>query len=248
MKKMALLALGGAFVAGSAGAAIQNSGIQFNSGDYNVADTNTTAGIFESFNNAPEVGTTAGMPFVNYSPKPGITETANGNVVVFSGTTNTSGKGFSPDGGGDNYVAVGGNGPMGALTVTFTTAQQYFSFAFGTLDNFNSVILGFANGTYQTLTGSQITQGNGGVTGPLVTPTPPTTPGTYGTTGRVAYNAQGGSGITSVTFYSSQAAFEIDDLAAAAPEPATWAMMIMGFGLAGSALRLRRRKATVAFA
>jgi hypothetical protein len=34
--------------------------------------------------------------------------------------------------------------------------------------------------------------------------------------------------------------------AAAVPEPATWAMMIMGFGLVGAAMR--RRTATVRFA
>ncbi len=32
-------------------------------------------------------------------------------------------------------------------------------------------------------------------------------------------------------------------LGAAVPEPATWAMMIAGFGLAGSALRRRQRVA-----
>jgi len=40
-------------------------------------------------------------------------------------------------------------------------------------------------------------------------------------------------------------AFEFDDIAAnAVPEPASWAMLIMGFGLVGAAAR--RRKAAVA--
>jgi hypothetical protein len=34
----------------------------------------------------------------------------------------------------------------------------------------------------------------------------------------------------------------------AVPEPATWAMMIGGFGLVGSSMRYRRRKTTVSFA
>ncbi|MBT9473847.1 MAG: PEPxxWA-CTERM sorting domain-containing protein [Phenylobacterium sp.] len=33
---------------------------------------------------------------------------------------------------------------------------------------------------------------------------------------------------------------EATSLSSAVPEPATWAMMIAGFGLAGSALRSRR--------
>jgi hypothetical protein len=32
------------------------------------------------------------------------------------------------------------------------------------------------------------------------------------------------------------------------PEPATWAMMIIGFGAVGSAMRARRGKASVSFA
>lgn len=35
---------------------------------------------------------------------------------------------------------------------------------------------------------------------------------------------------------------------AAVPEPATWAMMIGGFGLVGASMRYRRRKTTVSFA
>ena len=34
----------------------------------------------------------------------------------------------------------------------------------------------------------------------------------------------------------------------AVPEPATWAMMIGGFGAIGGTMRYRRRKTTVAFA
>ena len=35
--------------------------------------------------------------------------------------------------------------------------------------------------------------------------------------------------------------FGADSFGAAVPEPATWAMMIVGFGLAGSAIRRRER-------
>ena len=43
----------------------------------------------------------------------------------------------------------------------------------------------------------------------------------------------------------SELSFE-GDLVAAVPEPATWALMILGFGIVGSALR-RRRRAQVRF-
>ncbi|KQS04035.1 hypothetical protein ASG11_07050 [Sphingomonas sp. Leaf357] len=42
--------------------------------------------------------------------------------------------------------------------------------------------------------------------------------------------------------------FTYSPAASAVPEPATWAMMIGGFGMVGGALRSRRRKTTVSFA
>jgi hypothetical protein len=63
---------------------------------------------------------------------------------------------------------------------------------------------------------------------------------------------------TSVSFAQSGAdRFGFDDLTVgdvaqvtggAVPEPATWAMMIGGFGMVGSTMRYRRRKTTVSFA
>lgn len=52
--------------------------------------------------------------------------------------------------------------------------------------------------------------------------------------------------LTGITVSSSTNAFELDNLifGSSAPEPATWAMMIVGFGIAGVALRRRRPAAT----
>lgn len=46
---------------------------------------------------------------------------------------------------------------------------------------------------------------------------------------------------TNVAGYYSNVVVSMDDSYAAVPEPATWAMMIGGFGLAGVAVRRRRR-------
>ncbi|MFM9978585.1 MAG: PEPxxWA-CTERM sorting domain-containing protein [Sphingomonadaceae bacterium] len=46
---------------------------------------------------------------------------------------------------------------------------------------------------------------------------------------------------------SSFVAAQSSPAVAAVPEPATWAMMVFGFGLAGYALRSRRRRAQIAF-
>lgn len=60
------------------------------------------------------------------------------------------------------------------------------------------------------------------------------------TPGSFFFTAQGNN----ITSFSS--ALVADPVTPSVPEPATWAMMIVGFGLVGGAMR--RRKTTVAFA
>lgn len=47
---------------------------------------------------------------------------------------------------------------------------------------------------------------------------------------------------------SGRSTLTISAVAGAVPEPSTWAMMIMGFGMIGGAMRYSRRKTTVAYA
>ncbi len=55
--------------------------------------------------------------------------------------------------------------------------------------------------------------------------------------------------VTSVTFTSTQNSFEIASIGAApTPEPASWALLVFGVGLAGGVLRLARKSEGAAFA
>lgn len=63
----------------------------------------------------------------------------------------------------------------------------------------------------------------------------------------------GTGGLTTLTFAnvggSDNAGIALDAVSVSAiPEPATWALMIMGFGVVGGAMRIRKARQTLAFA
>ncbi|MFT4027911.1 MAG: PEPxxWA-CTERM sorting domain-containing protein, partial [Novosphingobium sp.] len=150
-------------------------------------------------------------------------------------TSSVASHGTRPTGSTGGFLAVGSTG-SGSYTYTLATAAPVLSFLLGTLDSYNSVLLTFVNGTTLSLTGLAITGGSGTVGSGFVD-------------GRVTYDVQSSdisNFISSITFSSTRAAMEIDDIASAAPEPGTWLMMILGFGLAGAGLRSRRRQGKLA--
>lgn len=124
------------------------------------------------------------------------------------------------------YVSSGAS-----YTISFSPAEV-FTFIFGSLNSSNSLTLNFAGSPSQTFTGGQLA----GLA---------TAAGAAGQYGRFVYDAQGIGGaagtIVSAVFTSGiGAGFEFDSIATAAPEPAAWLMMILGFGMVGATIRLRR--------
>jgi hypothetical protein len=140
------------------------------------------------------------------------------------------------DSGGNPYSAdaTGFESVEGGQMATFSAINGYyltsFNFYMGSPDTYNHVIFNFAGGGSQSLDGDEIW----GLS-------PPGT-GDRSIGFRVYYNFNGAH-VSSINFVSDTNAFEGDNFAGtvAIPEPATWAMMIMGFGLAGGMLRARRR-------
>jgi len=148
------------------------------------------------------------------------------NTIIQTGTNGSGAQNpFSVPGG--NYLSVLAGG---TATLTFDSLMRSISFNWGSLDTYNTLTIHWSGGNE------------------IVIPNPADGNQTQpGTNGLFFASVGAGESISGLTFASSQNSFEIDDISGSAvPEPATWAMMITGFGLAGAAIRRRRNILAVA--
>lgn len=179
-----------------------------------------------SSSNGPDSGPLAGQTVIN------TFDTATGLSGGYSLVTgSSSGQYAAPYLDETQYLSV-----SGGQTATYTLAQaaRSLSFYWGSIDDYNTV--SFYNGA--TLIGSFL--------GSNIPPAP--ADGSQGNpinNRRVNFISDGAK-FTSVVFTSTSNAFELDTLAAGGvPEPATWGLMLAGFGMVGFAARKRRSSITV---
>lgn len=151
----------------------------------------------------------------------------SGNGQVFAASHPTA---AAPAGDSTQFMAV-----LGGKTATLSTPLlKAMSVYIGSVDEYNSITFKGLNGFTQTFGGASLVataNGNQSDAG----------------TNRRFYFDFGSEKINTIEFKSTSNSFEFDNIAAAAavPEPATWAMLITGFGLVGLSMRRRNRIATV---
>ncbi len=158
--------------------------------------------------------------------------------LVMNGTTSTGANpAFAPSGNNYLYVTAGGQSTISATDV----AYQNISFYIGSIDAGNTVsILGAGGVVLRSFTGTE-----------LAAPTAANGQQTIPQTNRyISFAADAGQALTGIRFNSTVNSLEADNIrfTAAVPEPATWAMMMLGFGMVGAAARYRRRSSNVRFA
>ena len=152
---------------------------------------------------------------------------AGSSTATLTGVGNTDfsrGNTFATSG-SKEFIAYGDN------TINFSTAVSAFGFYATDVADLGSgltvLINGGAGGTFDLLSGTAGTNGN-----------------------LLFFGVTSAAPISSITFAGAARndGFGFDDLtvgqvAAAVPEPATWAMFIGGFGMIGGAMRRRQRTA-----
>lgn len=188
---------------------------------------NATVNVSASPGGSPYTGPTPTYDFDTSTP------VYSGGAVVGPGTT--GGAFAQPVGSTGHYYSVG---PSTSTPGTITLGSNIgsFSFIWGSIDTYNALTLITSAGSY-TYTGSYIaslipTSANGNQVGAATNPIV-----TFALTGLDQMGV-------SFQMSSTQNAFEIDNIAVnAVPEPGTWAMMLLGFGAIGFAIRRRKSSA-----
>ena len=124
----------------------------------------------------------------------------------------------------------------GSFTINFGPTDD-FAFVLGSLDTYNTLTLFYEGGGSQAYIGGQIIND-------LTFPSGDQISGE--TNGVVRFTVISGPRLVGAQFESSQNSFEFDNISTAVPEPATWALMIGGFGLVGATARRRARAVVTA--
>lgn len=180
------------------------------------------------------------VPYSGPTPTYDFETTApvSGGLVT---STSVSGVSAQPFGSTGKFWTVGPtDGSPGDMNLSSFGDIFSLSFIWGSVDTYNTLeFLDASDNILASFTGSQIyNPANGNQTDPNLNPL-------------VRFNLSGPemSSFTTLRLRSTSNAFETDNFAInAVPEPATWAMMLLGFGLVGFGMRRRREFASPSFA
>lgn len=148
----------------------------------------------------------------------------------------TSGLAARPLGSTGNFWAIGpSNGGSGFLDLSSFASIASISFIWGSVDTYNWIdVLDRSGGVLGTFNGLDVAAGANGSW----------TAGSMNPLASIAITGLDRGNIGGLRLRSTGIAFEVDNFAiGAVPEPGTWAMLLLGFGVLGGAMRRRSRKA-----
>lgn len=130
--------------------------------------------------------------------------------------------------GSSNYLTSNSSAGTGSASIFSDVGYKTISFDWGSIDSYNTfALLDAVGNAFFTLSGAKAPVANG----------------VAGTRISLTSDSQA---IYGLRIYSGSPAFEVDNvtLSSAVPEPATWGLMILGFGAVGASLRRRSSRGT----
>lgn len=152
-----------------------------------------------------------------------------GGAIVGPGTT--AGQFAQPLGSTGLYFSVGpSTSSPGTLGFANATGINWIDFIWGSVDTYNTLEVLRGDGSLMaTILGGSLPPANGNQvnqnTNPIV---------------RITFTGQDAFDFGQLRLSSTQNAFEVDNFRVnAVPEPTTWALLILGFGAVGAAMRRR---------
>jgi len=153
---------------------------------------------------------------------------------VITGSTGISAQPAFSDGSAYLSVSAGGSADLTSTSIGYQSVSLFL----GSIDSFNSIqLLDTLGNVIGSWPGWEFTTP---ANGDQVIPN---------TNRRITFTRSDSDAmIGGVRFASEFNALEVDNVVFAVPEASTWAMMLLGFGLAGMAIRSRRRQTKVVFA
>ena len=193
---------------------------------------------------APDPGMATGESLVvsfDAANAVGVTNATAGNVITAAGSIGSvrAAPAGTPDGNVYQSIGTGGSSIFDFSQFTNGLGLATASFYWGSVDSYNFVdALNAAGNVVYSLSGTDLPQFNGDQTAAT-------------TNRRVFFNFAPDDAVMALRLRSTGVAFEFDNIAAranlpsdgipgAVPEPATWAMLIIGFGMVGAVMRRPR--------
>lgn len=160
----------------------------------------------------------------------GVTLTGRaGDYAYATGTSSTSAQTAFSD--GSRYLAVYGRG---TATLATTAAYEAISIFLGSIDSYNTIsLLSTTGAVLASYTGSDLAPNANGSRDSSVT------------NRRITFTASAGETFGGIVFGSGGNSLEVDNVVFSVPEPSTWALMFLGFGMIGATARYRRGRGGV---
>jgi hypothetical protein len=198
-----------------------------------IACPASAATIVSQLGSSASFAAPAGGTVINFDDTLPIGFTlANTNASIVQGSTSNYAEPAASD--GSRYLAILGNGTS---TLQSSTSYDSVSFYIGSIDAYNRIdVLSTTGAVIQSFAGSLF---GGSTDGDQDWP--------FNNRRVTITRAIGDAAIGGIRFASTGNSAEVDNVVFAVPEPVTWGLMLVGFGMVAGAARYRRRGTKVAF-